>query len=100
MAMLSRGGKQACMYPAFGLTCSLSIYLPLFIFTPGCGMSCETDDRDLILNLPALKKRGFLCQPQRFKPASAIEVGQLLSVRLRTFRPTRSGSGDAEALGQ
>ena len=52
-----------------------------------------------MLNLPALKKRGFLCQPQRFSPASAREGGELLSVRLRTFRPTRSGSGDAEASG-
>ena len=35
------------------------------------------DDMGQYLNLPALKKRGFLCQPQRFYPASAREGGEL-----------------------
>jgi len=45
-----------------------------------------------------LKHRRFLFLPQRF--SSAVLVDELLSVRHRTLRQTRSGAGDAHASRQ
>src|SRR5947209_3346502 len=52
------------------------------------------------LKLPGLKAQGFLFQPQRFLSASVVEVDKLLSVRSKTFEPTRSGTSQTHASGQ
>src|SRR5690349_6978313 len=50
------------------------------------------------LRLPWLKRRGFLPTCQRFS-SSSTEAELLLAAR-KTLRQTRSGSGNAKALGE